>query len=272
MKCQPAAAIINAEELAAVEVEYAHWLAIQTNIPGVEAHVEPDAVWLVHSGAVWGNCAIQLRFTPETVASRLKTILARYRGTRRGAGFWVSPLATPADLPERLRQHGFRCRKYFPAMYCDLGHLPKKKLRVEGITVETVDDHHIFTQHAHPYFGPITTSLRRFELKRLATLSALHPKKIWDFVAMHDGIPVGACTLFINHHLAGFHDVGVLKTYRRRGIGSALMKHACQFSRTQGCIGAVLISSGEGYGMYRRVGFREVGRIGYWYRQFHSNE
>jgi len=260
--------LINAEELAAVEAEHAHWLAIQTNISGVEAHVEPDATWLVHSGAVWGNCAIQLRFTPETVESRLKTIVARYRGTRRGAGFWVSPFATPVDLPDRLRQHGFRCRKYFPAMFCNLAHLPKKDERAQGITIEVVDDHHVFTKHAHPYFGPMTTPLRRFELKRLAALSALRPKQVWDFVAIHERIPVGACTLFIDGGIAGFHDVGVLKACRRQGIGSALMQHACEFARMKNCIGAVLISSGEGYGMYQRAGFREVGRIGYWYRQF----
>lgn len=65
---------------------------------------------------------------------------------------------------------------------------------------------------------------------------------------------------------AGFYDVGVLEKERDHGIGAALVAHALHFARARGATQAVLLASGMGYGMYRRVGFREVCKIAYWYR------
>lgn len=265
MACTKPAPLL-ADEAAAVESEYAKWLAVQATVPGLEVHVEPDVTWVVQPGVVWGNCAIRIRFATDTVEQRLDRLLARYRETRRGGAFWVSPFATPADLPARLRARGLRCRKHYPAMYCDLRTLERAEAALAGITIQVVEDHGLFTRHPHPYFGPIRTALRRFELARLAHLSALRPRRVWDFAALREGTLVGGCTLFLDHEVAGFHDVGVLPSARRRGIGAAVMREACAFARERGAAGAVLIASGMGYGMYERVGFREVGRIGYWYR------
>ena len=109
MKCPPIVPLRNAERAAAVESEHAAWIAAHASVPGAEVHVDADAAWMVQPGAVWSNA--------ET---RLNRILKRYRDTRRGVGFWLTPFATPADLPERLKARGFRCRKHYPAMYCDL--------------------------------------------------------------------------------------------------------------------------------------------------------
>jgi GNAT superfamily N-acetyltransferase len=92
-----------------------------------------------------------------------------------------------------------------------------------------------------------------------------------DFVALRQGVPMGACTLFFDEKVVGFHDVGVLPATRGQGIGTALMRHACEFARRQGAVGAVLISSAEGYGVYVRAGFADVARIGYWYRRFNAS-
>ena len=72
--------------------------------------------------------------------------------------------------------------------------------------------------------------------------------------------------MFLSETSAGFYDVGVLEKERNRGIGSAMMTHALQLARERGARQAVLLASGMGYGMYRRVGFQEVCKIAYWYR------
>jgi hypothetical protein len=45
-----------------------------------------------------------------------------------------------------------------------------------------------------------------------------------------------------------------------------MMARALGFARERGVAQAVLLASGMGYGVYRRVGFREVCKIAYWYR------
>ena len=44
------------------------------------------------------------------------TLPARFRKTKRGAGFWVSQFATPPDLSSWLKTRGYRCQKHFPVM------------------------------------------------------------------------------------------------------------------------------------------------------------
>jgi predicted N-acetyltransferase YhbS len=63
----------------------------------------------------------------------------------------------------------------------------------------------------------------------------------------------------------------VLEEERNKGIGSAMMTHALGFARERGATQAVLLASGMGYGMYRRVGFNEVCKIAYWYRALKRN-
>jgi ribosomal protein S18 acetylase RimI-like enzyme len=268
MKCPPVIPVIHAEQLAAVEAEQAGYLAAHATVPGYEVHVESDATWAIQPGGVWGNCAVRLRLAAGAADKRLDRIADRYCDTERGGGFWLSPFATPTDLPARLRRRGFRCRKLFPAMYRDLSKPDASEPEIGGLTFQVVEDHDLFLKFPHPCYGPIRTPMRRFELARQAHMAAMRPRRFWDIVAFREGVPVGVCTLFDENGIAGVHDVGVLPANRRQGIGTALMRQACRFSRGLGAAGCLLISSGEGYGMYGRAGFREVGRIGYWYRRY----
>jgi GNAT superfamily N-acetyltransferase len=268
VRCPPVIPVIHAAPLAAVEAEQARYLAAHATVPGYEVHVESDATWAIQPGGVWGNCAVQLRLAPGTADKRLDRIANRFCDTERGGGFWLSPFATPTDLPARLRRRGFRCRKLFPAMYRELAAPDASETEMRGLTFQVVEDYQLFLKFPHPCYGPIRTPMRRFELARQAHLADMRPRRFWDLAALREGVPVGICTLFHEEGIAGVHDVGVLPAMRRQGIGTALMRYACGFARGLGATACVLISSGQGYGMYGRAGFREVGRIGYWYRRY----
>jgi GNAT superfamily N-acetyltransferase len=207
-----------------------------------------------------------MRFEAKTVRKRLDRILKRYAQHGRGMGFWVDDQTTPADLTNHLKDLGLRCKKRFPAMSCDLTRLPKIKVPA-GIRIIRTPHHSMYLRHPHPFFGPITTAIRRHELNRLAHLAAEWPDRFFDFVALAAGNrPVGACSMFLSESVAGFYDVGVLEKERGRGIGSAMMAQALGFARERGAAQAVLLASGMGYGMYCRLGFHEVCTIAYWYR------
>ena len=242
------------------------YYAAQAEVPGIELHRDPDITWMLSNGTTWSNSGTSLRFKAGNAGRRLNQILKRYAEHGRGAGFWVDDDATPADLTGHLKELGLRCRKRFPGMLCDLAKLPKISVP-EGIRIIQTPHHSMYLRHPHPYFGPITTAIRRHELNRLAHLAAQWPKRFFDFAALAaDNRPLGACSMFIDDSVAGFYDVGVLEEERNQGIGSAMMAHALRFARVQAATQAVLLASGMGCGMYRRVGFREVCKIAYWYR------
>jgi GNAT superfamily N-acetyltransferase len=242
------------------------WYAAQADVPGIEVHCDADITWMLSNGRTWSNSGVSLRFEPKAARKRLDRILKRYAKHARGIGFWVDDDATPADLTDHLKALGLRCKKRFPGMQCDLASLPKIKVP-SGIRIIRTPHHSMYLRHPHPYFGPITTAIRRHELNRLAHLAAEWPDRFLDFVALAAGNrPVGACSMFVDESAAGFYDVGVLEKERNRGIGSAMMAHALGFAQEHGATQAVLLASGMGFGMYQRVGFREVCKIAYWYR------
>jgi GNAT superfamily N-acetyltransferase len=241
------------------------WYAAQADVPGVEVHRDPDITWMLSNGTTWSNSGTSLRFNASKAGRRLDQILKRYAGHGRGAGFWVDAAATPGNIEDLLKERGLRCRKRFPGMRCDLAQLPKIPMP-EGIRIIRTPHHSLYLRHPHPYFGPITTAIRRHELNRLAHLAAQWPDRFFDFVALDPGNrPMGACSMFVNDSVAGLYDAGVLQEQHGRGIGSAMMAHAVGFARERGATQAVLLATGKGNGMYSRVGFREVCRIAYWY-------
>jgi GNAT superfamily N-acetyltransferase len=262
--CAPAEAAPDPAATDAIESIHRAWMEAHVAVDGMEVHSGEEITWMQGPGVGWSNAAVRLRLAKASADARLRAPFARARANGRGFGVWVSDLALPADLPLRLSRSGFRKRKRFPGMLAELGAVPEVRLPA-GVEVRPVDDHSVFLRHPHPYFGPIKSRIRRFELERLTRLQEAHPRQVADIMAVRGGIPVGAATIFVHGSMAAFWDVGVLETERGRGIGSGLMAAGCALARERGAEKAVLLSSGMGYGVYVKAGFREVCRIAYWY-------
>lgn len=250
-----------------IERSTAAWLRASGSVPGVELHDDPDALWVLLPVPGWSNVGTLLRFTPDTVERRLDQIADRYSDAGRANGFWVADCATPADLTHHLRARNYRCRKHFPAMAYDLREAPATFEAPEGVGVELVTDLSRFgPKDPHPSIGPITTDIRRFSLRTDKHQLAEAPRVVFQYFAWEGDRPLGAASVVTSDGVAGVHDVVVRETDRGRGIGTALV-HAClTHGRDAGCETAMLISTGMGESLYRRCGFREVCRIGYWYR------
>ncbi len=264
----PTRPVANDVKLAeALEEAHAEYYRSLKGAPGFEIHDDPDVTWKVTPGAAWSNCGVRLRLSPQYCDKRLGQILARYRQNRRGAGFWVAPSAEPADLESHLLSHGLHCRKYFPAMCFET-----KKRFSRGLTkpamkikIEPLADLDLFRKHPHPSIGPITTKIRKLNLDCQRFLLNQKPQTTVFFIALLADKPIGICTLFIGAEFAGLFDVGVLDEYRRQGVGTALVRHACTYARDHQVQGVTLIATNEGYGVYERLGFREIAKFGFWY-------
>ncbi len=260
----PAAARSDVAVTEKVEAVHRAWMEAHAVVAGMEVHSSDQLTWMRGPGVGWSNAAVRVRLAPATADARLGAAFGRSPADGRGFGVWVSDLALPGDLPQRLSRFGFRCRKRFPGMLADLAAIPAVSLPAD-VEVRRVDDYSVFLRHPHPYFGPITSRIRKFELERLAQLDGSHPEAIINLMCVRDSVPVGAATILIRGQLAAFFDVGVLEMERGRGIGSGMMVAGCGMARARGATEAVLLASGMGYSVYQRAGFRETCRIAYWY-------
>ena len=76
--------------------------------------------------------------------------------------------------------------------------------------------------------------------------------------------PVASASLLLAAGVGGIYNVASATGARRRGIGTALVRHALREAREAGYGVGVLHASAQGAGLYRRLGFEGYCTIG-WY-------
>lgn len=81
------------------------------------------------------------------------------------------------------------------------------------------------------------------------------------FLALLDGKPVGTSQLFLSAGVAGIYNVTVIPEARFQGIGAAVTLAPLLEARRLGYRIAVLQASRQGYGVYRGLGFQDMGKL-----------
>jgi GNAT superfamily N-acetyltransferase len=255
--------------IALIEAHLVEHSRLTLHLPGTELHDDPDVTWAVQPlGSAWANAGVRIRFTPETAPARLDALLDRYRANRRGMGLWVSPLATPADLPALLTARRLRCRHHFPAMLWTRSSATPPRTAPAGLRIQDITSLDDFGDRHHPAVGPPTTPFRRFAVARLAALHALPGRPVRSLIAWLDGEPVGSAEMFVGTSCAGLHGLGVAERCQGRGIGSALVDRVCAIATDAGRDQVALLATTKGERVYASRGFVEVARFGYYYRSF----
>jgi ribosomal protein S18 acetylase RimI-like enzyme len=79
------------------------------------------------------------------------------------------------------------------------------------------------------------------------------------FVAYRDDEPVACAMTLVSHRIAGVFYVATVEHARRRGLGDALTRMAARAGFELGAGAAWLGASEMGAGLYRRIGFQDLG-------------
>jgi ribosomal protein S18 acetylase RimI-like enzyme len=79
------------------------------------------------------------------------------------------------------------------------------------------------------------------------------------FVAYLDAEPVACAMTLVTHRVAGVFYVATVEHARRRGLGDALTRMAARAGLEMGATVAWLGASEMGAGLYRRIGFEDLG-------------
>jgi ribosomal protein S18 acetylase RimI-like enzyme len=82
---------------------------------------------------------------------------------------------------------------------------------------------------------------------------------IGAFVAYLEGEPVACAMTLLSHRVAGVFYVATVEQARRRGLGDALTRMAARAGFEMGAGAAWLGASEMGAGLYRRIGFEDLG-------------
>jgi ribosomal protein S18 acetylase RimI-like enzyme len=187
---------------------------------------------------------------------KIDEIMDWYRDRRppRGAIFWYLNCLPPSSLEARLFARGLAPNWRAHWMWCSprrLEHQPK----CQGIEVRisTPEDSNI---------------LDKDKCAALMALARIQPRRVFHILALRQELCIGSCILNVTtgeYGIASLFDVSVLPDERRKGVGSALVRFACDLARECGCNHVALNATNDGELLYRRVGFESIGLSPTWY-------
>lgn len=232
--------------------------------PGIAVHVESDVTWteapIPH---VFFNQVYGARFTRGETRRRIATIVSHARHLGVPVIWRVGPDGSPDNLGLRLEEGGFSFGDDAVAMAMDLKDLEDGDDVAEHVAIEPVRDDatlRVWNDIGLEGFGfPPVAREPSFQLHRAIGLDDARPHQ--HFVARIDGVAAGMATLTTYCGVATLQNLATRTAFRRRGIGTALTRHAMREGRKRGFLTGVLQASEMGRGIYRDIGFRDVGTI-----------
>jgi len=86
------------------------------------------------------------------------------------------------------------------------------------------------------------------------------------WLGLKGGAPVATASTMVGDGVAGVYNVATKPNARGNGYATAMTRAAIRVVATHGCHAAVLQSSPHGIGLYKRLGFRELGPVEQWLR------
>ncbi|HXJ65024.1 MAG TPA: GNAT family N-acetyltransferase [Actinomycetota bacterium] len=239
------------------------WAEAQDGIvvdrPGFVRTINPEIK------VAFANNVHRIRLEPDRLAAAVRECTAAFREHEVPALWWVSPHATPQEPGRALEAHGWRYDEAMPWMAARMDRIEwpdtMPGLRIERVTDEQV--HARFVRAMTAGFG--MRPPEQHAMNSLADRVGYAPDAPWvRWVGSLDGRVVASSGLMLAGGVAGIYNVATAPEARRRGIGAALTAVAVAEGRGRGYEVAVLGASELGYGVYARMGFREVCRDRVW--------
>jgi GNAT superfamily N-acetyltransferase len=241
----------------------------------VDAHLDGDVSWcLAPMADTFRNVVLSARFDEDRADGRISELTAAY--LRAGTGFvwWVGPNDRPADLGARLSAGGLHVEGSAPAMAADLRDVPLDEAPPAGLHVVPVTDEATLDEFLQviaadwlEWTGGEPTDVQRRTLegwrRQIPPRFASEPvPQRW--IGRLDGRVVATSRVCLGAGVAGLYAISTLAAHRGRGYGRALTIAALRAAASIGMQIGTLQSSDLGYGVYRKLGFRELFTYDVW--------
>ena len=199
------------------------------------------------------------RLDPAIPADQVLSTADRWFSAQ-GRGHTLAIGVGDADLVDAAEAAGMILTGDSPQMVCDaLSAPPPVPADVELRWVETVEDAERFVDVVEPAYcsigatpGAVATSLAAPERLLEPHLSVV--------LAMLEDAPAATAVLLESHGIAGVYYVGTIETARGRGLGELVTQSVTERALSRGIPVVGLQASQMGEPIYRRMGYREIGR------------
>jgi len=240
---------------------------LERNSPGGKIDNEKFSRWHMPIAYPWFNGVLSTQPPVETDSSFLEDCIQYFREQSVPVfTWWTEPHMSRPDWEPFLSQQGFGFSNDTPGMAVDLQELNETVQTVDGLEVREVTDEESLRNWAHIFtvgYGlPAEWETPVYEM--CAKLGLDFP--IYNYLGYRNGEPVATASLFFGAGVAGIYSVSTLPEARGQGIGAAVTLYPLQKAREMGYRIGVLQSSEMGYKVYKKLGFKHLCQIEYFYR------
>ncbi len=249
---------------AVAERDFIETWSLFASLPGA-AVVDEGGVLRLVTGAAdpLANAVLRTRVAAGGDAdTAIEATIAHFDAADLPWTWWSLPSDVPGDIVERVARRGSSGIESAPLMVlADLDVVTPRP--VAGLAVARVRDDAGMDTFLRLAEGALElTAVVGGLLRSLAGVTGLgDDAPIRHYLGRLGDEAVGIATLHVGGGVAGIYNVGTPEAFRGRGIGSALTVAALVDARASGATTAALQSSELGLGVYRRLGFVEVGTI-----------
>ncbi len=234
-------------------------------LPGAEVHESGDLFWvLTPVRLALFNSLFAARLDPSNASVAIEAVKARAQTKGVPLLWWVLPDDRPLDLSARLTAAGFRHVDRSPCMSLDLA---SASLDAPGggndfrvATISRESDARVWSDVLGTGSG-LPQEFSDAFLPFAAAFAKNPGGPLRNYGLWLDGELVATSSLAFNDGVAGVYNVATLPRARRRGFGTLLTAHAAREGRELGATVAILQSSKAGFGVYRKLGFEQVGEL-----------
>ena len=246
--------------------DFFHSMAMK--FPAGRIENEKFTPWRMPIAHPWFNGVMSSQPPVETDSAFLEDCIQYFREQNVPVfTWWMESHLNCSDWEPLLSRQGFRLSNHTPGMAVDLQELNEAAQTVNGVEVREVTDEESLRTWAH-----IFTSGYNLPAEWESSVCRIWAKlgldfPMYNYLGYRNGEPVATASLFFGAGVAGIYSVSTLPEARGQGMGAAITLYPVQKARRMGYRIGVLQSSEMGFSVYKKLGFRHLCQIEYFYRK-----
>lgn len=229
-----------------------YWRALGS-IKGLETHEENHFEYVTSKDKEGPSRVFNINFPESCLEMHIRNLVNRIKNSEIPNSLLITSETAPKNICSVLKNNGFSIDDRGLCMVYEM----------TSKFAETEKDFEIVRVNSRTNIEEwsyiINTALFECELLSVDQYEDIYRNKnVSFFLAKKNEKAVSACFTIHNGTYADLDMVATLSTYRRRGIASALVKHAMNDLYEFGVSSVSLRAEVGGIDLYKRIGFEEV--------------
>ena len=232
--------------------------------PNVELSISRYLTWLVtNMPDHFMNLVVCTELPQDGADELIDNALDHFKALNIRKLSWLAEDGVKAStLKKHLDARGLIFRESFAVeMAIDLAKLRDNSDTNDDLEIISVEDNDVLKEWIHVATSGFGMGSEVEDIWYGFFSETVFDNPFRTYLALLNGKPVGTSQLFTSGGVAGIYNVACVPEARGQGVGSAITQLPLLEARERGYLVGVLQASSMGYNVYRKLGFKDFGKL-----------